>query len=78
MVHTMIRWTLFLLVLIPLAQAQPVGNVPYSALSSCPDSNGNHLNANNTTGAITCGTSTAPSGSAAFALANVARQYGGL
>jgi hypothetical protein len=54
----MIRWLILLLLLAPLAAAQPVGPIPYSALPSCADSGGNHLNANSTTGAITCGTST--------------------
>jgi hypothetical protein len=54
----MIRWLVLLLLLAPLAAAQPVGPIPYSALPSCADSGGNHLNANSTTGAITCGTST--------------------
>lgn len=51
-----LRW-LALLVLAPLsASAQPVGPVPYNALPNCPDSAGNHLNVNRTTGAISCGT----------------------
>jgi hypothetical protein len=54
----MMRWLILLLLLAPLAAAQPVGPIPYSALPSCADSGGNHLNANSTTGAITCGTST--------------------
>jgi hypothetical protein len=58
MVCRMIRWLVLLLLLAPLAAAQPVGPIPYSALPSCADSGGNHLNANSTTGAITCGTST--------------------
>jgi hypothetical protein len=58
MVCRMIRWLILLLLLAPLAAAQPVGPIPYSALPSCADSGGNHLNANSTTGAITCGTST--------------------
>jgi hypothetical protein len=58
MVCRMIRWLVLLLLLAPLAAAQPVGPIPYSARPSCADSGGNHLNANSTTGAITCGTST--------------------
>jgi hypothetical protein len=58
MVCRMMRWLILLLLLAPLAAAQPVGPIPYSALPSCADSGGNHLNANSTTGAITCGTST--------------------
>jgi hypothetical protein len=56
MVCRVIRWLFILLLLAPIAQSQPVGNVPYSALPNCADSGGQHLNVNSTTGAITCGT----------------------
>lgn len=40
-----------------MALAAPVGPIPYTALPSCADSGGNHLNANSTTGVLSCGTS---------------------
>lgn len=39
------------------ASAAPVGNVPYAALPNCPDTGGNHVNINSSTGAISCGNS---------------------
>jgi hypothetical protein len=54
----MIRWLLFLLLLAPIAQSQPVGNVPYSALPNCADTGGQHLNVTSSTGTFSCGTST--------------------
>ncbi len=64
----MIKYLILFLVFAGLAVAGPSGSIPYSALPSCADSGGNHLNANSTTGAITCGTS---SSGASLSAANV-------
>lgn len=66
MVCRMTRWLLPLLLLPALAYAQPIGNIPYSALPNCADTSGQHLNSNQSTGAISCGTSSSGGGGGAL------------
>lgn len=45
------------LLLIAVCAAAPLGMIPYAALPNCGDTGGNHVNANSSTGALTCGVS---------------------
>ena len=54
----MIRILLTFLIVAFGAMAAPVGPVPFSAVTNCTDTSGQHLNYTASTGAFVCGTST--------------------